>query len=190
MELSKITYEPEPGEHIQGAISSALDMAKLNDSPVNMTFNDTSIVINPTDTVDIVKTQWDIECQRRHDEHLKSEEYALRQEEYLKDMRESEAKVKNLMLSPPDFADLNSVITWLEQLADLDNISVKYEGIIELFRENEFYPNVNCKENFNKDDKENVARWLIGQALDGIQTFGAIHPIYTKFADEWRVKFL
>ena len=54
-----------------------------------------------------------------------------------------------------------------------------------LFGEHGYEPGVNTGDDFAVDDRENVGRYIIGQALDGIRSVGSPHPIIHKFATDW-----
>ena len=185
-----ITYDTSPGTRIEGAISDMLTLAKEHNTKVTTIFNDNPITVSPDDKLPDVLENWNAECNRRRLEYEQSLEYIASKLKHAQELQQQKDRVAELLNNPPDFTDLNDVITWLEELMRCDYINIKYHGIVELFNSKGFYPNVNTGSDFKENDKENWARYLIGQALDGIQSMGAIPPIYEDFAQTWRNKFL
>lgn len=95
-------------------------------------------------------------------------------------------------LSSLDFACLADVINWLGKIqgpSEIIGVRVPNKEIVATFRNHGFEPNVNYGRNFNEEDEDNHARWLIGQALVNLEDRGAIHKVFDRFADEWRKKF-
>lgn len=85
-----------------------------------------------------------------------------------------------------------AVLDWLCAIQDsTDHVSVAVDkaAIIGAFESAGFKPNVNCGPAFREDDRDNVFRYLVGQALDGLQSV-AIHEIIHKFSDDWKAKFV
>ena len=68
-------------------------------------------------------------------------------------------------------------------------VRVDRERIIATFGAHGYVSGVNCGDAFDAEDRENVARWLIGQCLANLVSVGAIHGIVHKFADDWIEKF-
>lgn len=58
------------------------------------------------------------------------------------------------------------------------------KDFVDLLASAGYEPDVNCGEAFRADDADNVARWIIGQAM----TMPG-HGIEQKFCDEWFAKF-
>lgn len=92
---------------------------------------------------------------------------------------------EELMKVQPTWNNVESIISWIEEVANNKNQGLKETGILEMFAEHGFVPNMNCDEEFNPNDRENVAGWLIGQALDGIQLTGHISLDVLDFMGEW-----
>lgn len=93
---------------------------------------------------------------------------------------------KELMKIQPDFNNVESVISWIEEIANCKNHGLKETGILEMFAMNGFVPNMNCEDEYEPENRENVAGWLIGQALDGIQLTGHISLDVIEFMGEWQ----
>ncbi len=89
-----------------------------------------------------------------------------------------------------DFSDLDAVIGWFETVQDATDqcgVRVPKAAILAAFSAAGFEPDANCGDAFD-DDRENVARYIIGQALSTLR-FLAIHGTIHGFAKCWREKF-
>lgn len=62
-------------------------------------------------------------------------------------------------------------------------------AILTTFKAHGMVPSMNTGSDFNKEDKDNFALYIIGQCLSGIEFVGAPHPIVTQFISSWRDKF-
>ena len=61
--------------------------------------------------------------------------------------------------------------------------------ISHYLREHGYEVGAYCGPAFDRASRDIFARWLIGQALDGIEHVGAPHGIVDKFARDWREAF-
>jgi hypothetical protein len=84
-----------------------------------------------------------------------------------------------------DFTDLNAVITWLEQMDGIGSKDMRKQRIVILtaLRRRRFVANVNCGAQFDESNKENFARYIIGQAM---ANNGVIDDRHVR---AWREKF-
>lgn len=64
------------------------------------------------------------------------------------------------------------------------------QNLLNKFKEFELIPNMCLNEQFDENNKENVAKYIIGQALDGILNVGSPHQIISSFHDKWKNKFV
>jgi hypothetical protein len=90
-----------------------------------------------------------------------------------------------------DWSDLAAVVQWIDALAQPSDALTRPEAdiVIAVFDAHGFRPGMFCGAAFNGDDREIYARWLVGQALDGLRQHGSIWFIARRFAAEWRQKF-
>jgi hypothetical protein len=88
-------------------------------------------------------------------------------------MLDKQKYFEELMKVQPDFNNVESVISWIEEIAKTKNEGLQNTGILEMFAQNGFTANMNCDDEFQPGNREKAV-WLIGQALDGIQLTGHI----------------
>lgn len=157
-------------------------------------FNDVTLTATPDMAPEAVVALYHQESERRAEEWRNSPEGRAATAKSEADLRAAQethdSKVREL--ESIDFTNDAAVLDWLcaiQAATDHVGVSVAKEKIISAFRAHGFEPNVNCGSAFKADDRDNVFRWLVGQALDGLQSV-AIHGVIHKFAADWKSKFL
>ncbi len=108
---------------------------------------------------------------------------------------EAQRKIDALVDRLPnlDFSNQEAVLDWICEFQDpSDHIGVvkDQQKILETFAEHGYQPSVNTGEALDRENSNNVARYIIGQALDGLQDdAGAIRHVIHKLTDDWKKKF-
>lgn len=186
------TVEFDAGMHIDNA-AKILVAAALEHGEARGTFNDVELIataaVSPADVVASFHEQSDAraEAWRASPEGIA---YAERQQA---EVRAAQQKHGD-MVAALDGLDFNSgaaVLDWvcgIQDATDRVGVTVDRERIISTFAAHGFEPNVNCGGAFKADDRDNVLRWIVGQALDGLRHV-AIHGVIHKFAADWKAKF-
>lgn len=189
-------YEPLCGTHIERAINKVIDMVNRSKSKnaILLSFNGVKIKVSHKKHPKALAKFYNNECERRSAEYRNSPEgkQAACEAEERKRRLQDEADKALSELDKLDFSNLKAVIGWFEQILDASDhvgVDVKPTHIVNEFLQRGFKPGVNCDKDFNGDDEENFARYLIGQALDNLIHVGTIHHIFGKFAEDWRAKF-
>lgn len=188
--------EAMPGQHVQQFAQQLIDRAKANGVDVEGDFNGIALRASSAESVtaeDLVNF-YSQESERRSEEYRKSPEgiKAAEEAEGRKNALQEKADQLVTQLDSLDFSNLEAVIDWIVNFQDAsDHIGVSFDrkAVIDTFRSHGFDVGVNTGEDFNGEDAENTAKWLVGQALDGINSVGAIHQVVHKFAGDWKKKF-
>lgn len=163
--------------------------------PSTCVFNDIEL------RADIGTTAGDIvaEYHRLHNERAKSWFKSQEGRAFSKELRQRTEQAQNSsnrymsLLSIIDFSSLESVIEWLVGIArsiDRIDVSCDKQRIVDAFESHGFMSDVNCYDKFDAEDRENVARWIIGQALADLKRNNAPHPVLQQFAEDWKAKFV
>lgn len=191
------TIEANCGEHIAHYVNRLLEEKKrLTEHPVvNGEFNGVLFGVTEFSTEEALLSFFDAEMTRKRKEYEESAEYKQRQRERIEQLNVLSVKTSMLMdeLRILDFSDYKNVLKWVKKFQPYSNdsgLAVPKEEILHLFATNGYEINVNTYAQFNSDDEENHARWIIGQALDGIEKVGAMHPMVVTFTERWENKFL
>lgn len=190
------TYEPLIGEDISETARIMVTMANTANSAFKANFNDCVLIVNPGDKAkDIVKF-YNEESNRRTAAYRKSPEAKCAELESEKRKEEAQRKHDALMRQLPnlDFTNDVTVLNWLCEFQDPSDHSgvVKHQNeVLTIFAKHGYQPSVNLGEAFNGEDRDNVARYIIGQALANLQgDVGAIHKIVHVFTASWKKKFV
>lgn len=186
-----ITYEPLAGEHISRAIEKLCKLANTGGDTARGTFNGVDLVATPGVDPAAVEQQYRDLVDAQAAAYQASTEGRAAARKRAEQIEERQTAVDELaaeMRVTLNAEDVPAILRWFKRLADVaDDISVSVPTveILGWFTSRGYEANVNCGDNFDADDRENVARWIIGQALSTLATVGAPHSIVHKFADEW-----
>ena len=189
------TYTPSVGETVDETVLWIVAMANEMGETVVAKFNDIELTAKPGDDANAIAEFYSSEMARRSEEYRKSPEGQRAEREAEEHRQKAQAQMDEAMAELPtlDFADFGAMIAWLEEVRDPSDyigVTTPYAQIVSTFRENGYEPDVNYGQDFDDEDEENFARWLIGQALSNLELdIHAIHQVFHKFADDWRNKF-
>lgn len=187
-------YVPAPGESIDHAAEQLVLRAQKLQYSTSMSFNGVKIAAAPGDKASYLVRHYFRVLNRRRGEYEASPEgkAALAERQCRIDAARAQVASSMLSLRALDFTNTGALIAWLHEIQDATDTKgsdTPATDIIKAFTSHGYEVSANCGDGYHAEDKENAARYLIGQALSGLQHIGAIHPIFRKFADEWRVKF-
>ena len=169
------------GQNIADFAQQLINSAKESNQEVTGTFNGIDLVVSPDSDLlayDLVQ-YFHQESKKRAEEYRKSPEGIQAAKEAEERRQNMQEKADQLItgLDSLDFSDYEAVLEWI---CDFQKVSGKivsfYKSkIISVFKDYGFNIDVNTGSEFNKEDAENFAKYIVGQALDGINKVGAIH---------------
>lgn len=185
--------ETTPGEHINQA-ASRLAAAADKFGAASLNFNDIEVVASKGMAADAIVADWHAKMDASRKAYQESPEGNAAARD--RDARRSDAQRKHdaLMRRLPqlDFGNDVAVIDWLcemQEPSDHNGVIVRRKTILDAFAKHGFTPGVNCGPDFRPESRENVHRWLVGQALATLESV-AIHGVVHKFASDWKAKFV
>jgi hypothetical protein len=189
-----IIFDPTVGDRIFSILEQMIACANENGDSVGANINGVDLVVQPGDVLEAAASSYYQEKFRRDAASRESREGKRATADAERHLRVAERQMKKAMgeLDTLDFTSFPAVINWLERVCDpSDHIGVhtKVVKIVLTFRDHGFEASVNCGSDFNAEDEENYARWLIGSALECLLHVGAMHRSFHQFAEEWRSKF-
>lgn len=189
--------EAEMGDYITTYVTRLIEEKKrLKQHPmIEGEFNGVIFHVTNDTTEEELLVFFDTERDRLRAEYQASEAYKAHQkeEQSVLQMLNQEASALVEQLRTLDLTDYKEALKWVktyQPYSDRSGVHVPKEEILELFTENGYEINANTYEQFQINDSENHARWIIGQALDGIEKLGAMHPMVVTFTERWEEKFL
>lgn len=195
-----IVYEPPIGIHISSAAIEMVQLANKHQTKVTAVFNGIELSTDPD--FDVLRAAQEIVEDYKLKNKLRIEEYDNSPEgkakiielEIQKQQNQKTVNAAVAELETLDFSDIAAVVDWFDKVTDpmdFRGVKVPSAKIVQIFENHGYLPGVNTGENFNGEDKENFARYIIGQALLGLKSpIGRIHPVFIRFAREWREKFI
>ena len=181
------------GSHIKESITMLVHEANIH-GKCSIEFNGIELIGKRGDSTDDLMQQWQTLSEERHQAYINSPEYAKQQKENRLEIDKLELKTEYLTRNMLflDFTDMEAVLDWIceiQEASDRIGVKIPVENIVSHFESKGFYPNVNLDRDFIENNPENVARYIVGQALDGLQSVGSIHHMVKKFVREWKEKF-
>jgi len=188
------TYHPLAGENVSTTAERMVALAKNTDTTVMARFNDVDLTANKHLTAEQIVANFHTmiaaaaEASRNSPEGKRSARESEEQEE--KAQRGHDALME--LLPNLDFTNQAAVLDWIcEFQGPNDHIGVakRQVDVLKIFAAHGYQPGVNTGETFNGEDNDNVARYIIGQALHGLRGEVGINPVVNKFTDDWKKKF-
>lgn len=188
-------YEVLVGRSIYTATAELVHQANLHNESVSMEFNGVTVVAQPGSTAIELYAQWSVEMDRRAEEYRNSPESKRAAREAKVRKNTMQRAVDELMqhLEILDYSNLDELIQFFDDLTDPSShsdVSFDYQRIVDTFTQHGFIVGANTDFEFDEEDRDNFARYLIGQALSCLLSVGAVHSIYHQMAQDWRDKFV
>lgn len=123
-----------------------------------------------------------------------SDEYKKKQKEEEKELLYLNRQANTLVseLQTLDFSDYQKVLFWVNQFQPYSNrtgVNSFSDTVLKTFAAHGYEINAYTGEAFDENNPEKYARYIIGQALDGISLIGAMHPLVESFTTKWKEKF-
>jgi hypothetical protein len=176
--IDKVSFTD--GLNIEQVAQSMLNLAKEKNANVIFPFNETQIKASPTDNCSsIVNRYWE----NLHANGMDSEQKSA--ESYSPEVKQAMAEFHAL-----NFGDTGEIIQWFEKHMPLFgkfNINFPINTVISKLESEGFERNANTGTRFDGKNRENFARYLIGQVISNFGN-GCILPFRT-LAKEWKGKF-
>lgn len=174
------------GSHISKCIIEAIEIAKLTVKEIEFKFNGVNLKVNKDSSVEMVAKWWDDELERQRQEYLASKEYkdmcSARESKRALDQAKIDEMVERLEKIRMSEDDL---VAWVGKFADInDNIGLNIHSrtVVKALTDAGYRRNECVGFEEVKTVKTVFAKWLIGQAIDNLESGMPIHPIASNFA--------
>lgn len=182
-----------PGTHIDRA-AEMLVAAAIEHGAARGSFNEIELAASRNATPSEIVRLYHEECEARTEAYRKSPEGIAAAKRSDDERAALQQKHDALVARLPrlDFGDQVAVLDWLCQMqepSDRNGVLVKRKTIVAAFEKRGFEAGANCGKDYRPGDRENMFRYLVGQALDGLKNGPAIHGILHKFVGEWKAQF-
>lgn len=177
--------ESEPGMHI----SQAAKLMVASGEDCFTSFNGICVAAPKGSTVEWICSEYDRLSEIRRQEYLASDEGKAfeRQQALRREALQNKANACMEKLPKLLFSDAAGLLEWLCDIHDArDHIGVKVDNdlILRTFAAHGYFPNMNTGADFNENDRENFAGWIIGQAIQH-----PCPPLVKDFTEKWKARF-
>ncbi len=158
-------------------------------------FNGIKIVATPgVTTSDAIVSKYKDAVMYQKKRYAESSEGKALAKKVLEQQRTLRLQANQMMAELPELNLLNpsDVIAWIGEIRapiNYTGVKVPIEKIISTLEEAGYVADVNCDDEYDEKDKENVARYLIGQALSCLKEQEIIPQILMDFEKRWCKKF-
>ena len=127
-------------------------------------------------------------CQRLA-EKKSLDEYSLQllQESYRGRKQQADALMRQL--PSLDFNNQEKILDWLCAFVVPCNVVEDLQEVIGIFTSHGYEAGVNAGEAYKGEDKDNVARYIVGQALSSMRDEGFVPQVIEGFMTDWKTKF-
>lgn len=181
--MKTIKYDPDCGMHISSAIKEAVQLSIKKDCFVEVTFNDTKLFIDHTEScdTDYWVSLWNKVREAESLVRKSTPEYKARELKREQELAEVQHKVENFMkiYLYVDFKCGISLDAWFEEfipLSDYCGVSYNKELLIETLEILGYTQNAYVDYN-GVWDTDKTRKWIYGQILDGLKSGHGIHPV-------------
>ena len=191
--------DTQAGDYIDNVLEKMIQI--LNDRPqldgVRTTFNGIVIIADKNSTTESLRSEVKRKQKASRRRYKRSAVAKRRKKERKAEIRSKKHEViaQIRAFNGLDKSNLEKTIAWLAEFQPLsDRIGVLKPSqaffIVKTLEGAGYRANENTNEHFKKEDKENVARYIIGQTISMLSTRYAIHPMIVHFSSEWEQKFV
>lgn len=190
-----VTIEPQLGRNVSEVAKEMVAAVKAGAKSAHAVFNEVSLVAVRGTTVSDIEAQLHAGYAAASEAYRKSPEGIAAKAKEQSDRRNMQATADALMVEfkTLDMASDVAVLDWLDRFQDpSDNTTIRTDTkrVIEGLKAAGYVSNANCGPAFNESDRDNYARYLVGQALSCLESVGAIHQVFGTMHERWKAKFL
>ena len=184
-----IEIKGAPGEHI-----SQVAIRMRSAAPSWCEFNGARFEAHDGDTEGAIVAKWEAAFKANGDRYAASPEgiAAAKEAEDRRIAAQWTIDLAMRRLESVDWSDESGPLEWLCAMADAaDHVGVEYDRahVVDTFHAHGFEVGVYCGDAFDGSSRGIFARWIIGQALDGIKRVGSPHGMIARFPHVGHAKF-
>jgi hypothetical protein len=150
-------------------------------------FNGIVMVVSHDDSQETVENAYMESLEAARKAYWTPEQLAEKHAKETRDNAELAEHIKTL--SSLDFKDAVAPLTWLcklQELGDMTYCKFDTQLVIKAFATAGYTAGMNCDDKSNEKDQENYKGYIIGNALDGIQTIGCPHQVLHHFTEKYQ----
>lgn len=192
-ENGNLFIEPMIWSHVSTYATSLVSALQQSETNVSGEFNGAKVVLEKgtdyaaSDVEKMIKYEMD----RQAEEYRNSPEWRKAVQEAMARVETLSQKAKELenQLHSLDINDLEAVLDWFcayQEPSDHTSVKINSEMVVNFSYTHGYMRGMNTWEDFNEKDAQNYAGYLVGQALEGLESIGAIHQVIHHFTNKWK----
>jgi len=178
------------GDSIDGTSADAVQLVKERECAVVFKFNGLVMVVSRGDSQKSVEKAYMESLEAARKACWTPKRLAEKETKEARDNAELAEHIKTL--SSLDFKDPLAPLEWLcklQELGDMTYCKFDRQSVINAFATAGYTAGMNCDDKFNEKDQENYKGYIIGNALDGIQTIGCPQKVLHHFTKKYQEIF-
>lgn len=195
--MKTIIVDALPGDHISTVIKEMVDSVQAGTryQKAVSDFNGVRIIATEQDTVESVQKQFERKTKASRKAYRRSTVHKRQKRERKEELKQLNREGKELLqtFKTVDKTNYEALLSWLtafQPYSDRVGLKLPKYKVLQTLKQYGYQSDENTEENYNSEDKENAARYLIGQCVSGLERPRAIHPVLVKFHKEWKEKFV
>ena len=180
-----------PGENLYAYAQRLIDAANGGKGAVRGEFNNVAFEVTPGSDENAVMQVYEENLKTHLEAWEASPEVKAMKAQLAKERKAKEAKSGELLagLDTLDFNDLERVLDWIAAFQEVSDVAYDNDKVLHLFQQHGFDPDVNVGADFDEKDPQNYAKYIVGQALQGVRDGGPIHQVAHGFVSKWKRAF-
>lgn len=186
--MKTVQYTPRCGTHIDDVSRIAWETANLDNCRVAFTFNGIDLTVEPTDNPDTAAKWYEAECKVRAAAYRASEAGRAAAAARVARLASAQKTLDALIADMGDMSDPKRAVAFVRDLASVaDDVGLVWnkKSVARRLKSAGWVASANRGNAFRADDRENVAGWIVGQALSMMRNGMPPHPMLADFAEKW-----
>lgn len=188
-------YDATIDSDIRVTAKNMVALAEQTKDTVTAEYNGIPLTTDNTSMAEDVVEAYYAECAKRTEAYRNSPEGKIAAHEASVRLQQAQERYDTLVKQLPDL-NFNSdveVLNWLDKYQEASDRHIvrQPDVVFKAFVSHGYQPNINMGKDFDANDRDNFARYIIGQALNYIEKHdGSIHQIVGIMVDRWKQRFV
>jgi len=185
--------DADPGDHLDNFVPKLIRLHRETRKPIKTKFNNVILVADKGVTAADLIEQYNKKMKTDSIIYRASPEYKRQTKLDAFEVKELQKKCDEYIkeLDTLDFTNYETILDWFcKYQVPSDRVGVDNHKniVLKTFHNHWFKNNENTGKDFNENDEENFARYLIWQALSTLER-ASVHHMIIDFTEKWKKKF-
>lgn len=193
MKQNHINLDVMWGATLDDTVNSALTMVKRTNRNVCFNFNGVEMMVTKNNTNDELIREFHNKVAIKQEKYLNSTQYKIDTKQRVDKVQKLQTHIDKLLSELKSLTvNKSNIIKWIGEFAAInDDVDLIYDKneIVSFLKEAGYKRNDEVGNAAVHTNSTIYAKWLIGQAIDNLESGMPIHPIATKFCKDYFDKF-